>query len=154
MAIVKRVLLARPHSFIVAEMRPFLERTGYQPTKLENIDDMYPGKLGQFNGAIISMAVVSTIAAKPAEVFSVLRKNYPTLPVVFAGLTDFQSTMPGIERMVRGLHPSAEILPISSLAETHHRLGAHDIFLFMNKDDLTDDSGDGLAERTLRRHFK
>ena len=154
MAISKKVLLARPHSFIVAEMRPFLERTGYQPSKLENIDDMYPGKLGQFNGAIISMAVVSTIAAKPAEVFAALRKSYPNLPVVFAGLTDFQSTMPSIERIVRALHPGAEILPISSLAEAHPRLGAHDIFLFMNKDDITGAAGDGLAERILRRHFK
>lgn len=36
----KNVLLARPHSFIVSEMKPFLEQNGYVPKKLETIDDI------------------------------------------------------------------------------------------------------------------
>ncbi|MCK9199867.1 MAG: hypothetical protein M0P59_06175 [Gallionella sp.] len=150
MAIEKKVLLARPHAFIVSEMRPFLERNGYQPTKLESIDDMHSGKLGSFSGAIISTAVVSSIAAKPAEVFAELRKRYPSLPVIFAGLTAFDSTLSTIQRIVHEVHPGSTILPFNARAEEHSRLGERDVFLFLNKDDIAS----AAAERILRQHFR
>lgn len=146
----KKVLLARPHAFIVAEMRPFLERTGYLPTRLESLDDMDPGKLGSFSGAIISMAVVSSIPAKPGEVFAALRKRYPSLPVIFAGLTEFDSTLPSIQRIVHTLHPGAAILPFDDSTEKHPRLGERDVFLFLNKEDIASNA----AESILRRHFR
>lgn len=150
MAIGKKVLLARPHAFIIAEMRPFLERSGYQPVKLESIGDIQSGKLGVFSGAIISTAVVSSIAEKPAEVFAELRKKYPSLPVIFAGLTEFSSTIPAIERIVHALHSGAEIVPLSANTEDHPRLGERDVFLFLSKDDIASTA----AERILRRHFR
>lgn len=146
----KKVLLARPHAFIVAEMRPFLERNGYQPVKLESIADMHPGKLGSFSGAIISTAVVSSIAAKPAEVFAALRNSYPSLPVMFAGLTGFDSTLSTIQRIVHDVHPGSTILPFNAKAEAHPRLGERDVFLFLNKDDIAS----AASERILRRHFR
>ncbi len=146
----KKVLLARPHAFIVAEMRPFLERNDYQPTKLENVGDMQPGKLGTFSGAIISTAVVSSIPEKPAEVFTALRKHYPNLPVMFAGLTEFDSTLPTLQRIVSEQHPGATILPFNAKAEAHPRLGERDVFLFLNKEDIAAPD----AERILRRHFR
>lgn len=146
----KKVLLARPHAFIVSEMRPFLERNGYQPTRLENLDDLHPGKLGTFSGAIISTAVVSSIPAKPAEVFAALRKSYPSLPVIFAGLAGFDSTLPTIQRIVHDIHPGSTILPLDARAETHARLGERDVFLYLNKDDLANGSAAGI----LRRHFR
>lgn len=145
----KKVLLARPHAFIVSEMRPFLEKNGYQPSKLEDIGDIRPGKLGSFSGAIISTAVVSSIPAKPAEVFAALRKNYPNLPVIFAGLTEFDSTLPTLQRIVNDLHPGATILPFNTKAEGYPRLGERDVFLFLNKEDIASPD----AERLLRRHF-
>lgn len=146
----KKVLLARPHAFIVAEMRPFLERTGYLPTRLESLDDLDPGKLGSFSGAIISTAVVSSIPAKPAEVFAALRQHYPSLPVIFAGLTEFESTLPTIQRIVHELHPAATILPFNDKTEAHQRLGGRDVFLFLNKEDIAGSA----AENILRRHFR
>ncbi|MFH2134483.1 MAG: hypothetical protein ABII81_04800 [Pseudomonadota bacterium] len=146
----KKVLLARPHAFIVSEMRPFLEKNGYQPSKLEDIGDIHPGKLGSFSGAIISTAVVSSIPAKPAEVFAALRKNYPNLPVIFAGLTEFDSTQPTLQRIVSDLHPGATILPFNAKAEGHPKLGERDVFLFLNKEDIAAPD----AERILRRHFR
>lgn len=150
MNITKRVLLARPHAFIVSEMRPFLERAGYAAVKLENIEDIHSGKLGTFSGAIISTAVVSSITAKPSEVFAELRKKYPSLPVMFAGLTEFDATVQAIERIVHPLHPSAEIVSFAARTEDHPRLGGRDVFLFLNKEDIVSAS----AERILRRHFR
>lgn len=146
----KKVLLARSHAFIVAEMRPFLEKNDYHPVKLENISDMHPGKLGTFSGAIISTAVVSSIPEKPAEVFAALRLNYPALPVMFAGLTEFDSTLPTLQRIVHTQSPGATILPFNAQAEGHPRLGERDLFLFLNKEDITTPD----ANRILRRHFR
>lgn len=146
----KKILLARPHSFIVSEMKPFLERNGYQPVKLESLDDIHPGKLGTINGAIISTAVVSSITAKPAEVLAALRKHYPALPVLFAGLTDFDSTLPTLQRIVQDTHAGATILPFNSSAENHPRLGERDVFLFLSKDDIASEASGNL----LRHHFR
>jgi len=146
----KKVLLARPHAFIVAEMRPFLERNGYQPTRLEILDDMHPGKLGSFTGAIISTAVVSSIPAKAAEVFAALRQHYPALPVIFAGLTEFDTTLPSIQRIVHALHPGAAILPFEASTENHPRLGERDVFLFLNKSDIAGSAANSI----LRQHFR
>ncbi len=40
MAIEKRVLLARPHAFIVSEMRPFLVGAGYVPVRVETLEQL------------------------------------------------------------------------------------------------------------------
>lgn len=40
MAIEKRVLLARPHAFIVSEMRPFLVSAGYLPVRVETLEQL------------------------------------------------------------------------------------------------------------------
>lgn len=146
----KKVLLARPHTFIVSEMRPFLEKNGYQPLKLEDIGDFHSGKLGSFSGAIISTAVISSIPEKPAEVFAALRKNYPSLPVMFAGLTGFVSILPTLQNIVSTLHPGAIILPFNAKTEEHSRLGERDVFLFLNKEDISSPGG----ERILHRHFR
>lgn len=68
----KNILLARPHPFIVAEMKPFLEENGYTLAKLEAIANMatLAPKAG---GAVISMALSSSIPESAEEVFQRLR---------------------------------------------------------------------------------
>lgn len=152
MAITKKVLLARPHSFIVSEMRPFLEKNGFAPTKLENLQALETGNLGTFSGAVISTAVVSAVNASAEEIFAALRKRYPKLPVLFAGLTEFPVMKSAIDRVVKNLHPDAEILPFATTTETHPGLGRENIFLVLKKEDLA--ASAELTERILRKHFR
>jgi hypothetical protein len=56
----KSILLARPHPFIVEEMRPLLEQSGYGVTKLERLADL-PALAKNCSGAVISLALASPI---------------------------------------------------------------------------------------------
>lgn len=154
MPIAKKVLLARPHSFIVSEMRPFLERSGFAPAPLENLAALNAGSPGALSGAIISTAVLSSVGASADEVFAALRKKYPRVPVLFAGLTEFPMMKGVVERVVKALHPGAEVLPIETATESHPGLGRDNVFLVLRKEDLAPGEPAALAERILRKHFK
>lgn len=154
MALNKKILLARPHSFIVSEMRPFLEKGGFAPSKLESLAELVQGNPGTFSGAVISTAVISTVNATAEEVFTAVRKRYPRLPVLFAGLTEFPMMKSAVERIVANTHPGAEILPIASATENHPGLGRENVFLVLRKEDLAAGAPSELAERILRKHFR
>lgn len=75
MAIAKKVLLARPHSFVVSEMRPFLEKSGFAPTKLENLQARVAVVGGGVAGVELALAIryrlASLLEPDKAEVFLV-----------------------------------------------------------------------------------
>lgn len=154
MTVGKKVLLARPHSFIVSEMRPFLENAGFTPVKLERLTDLESGTVGTLSGAIISTAVVSSVGASAEEVFAALRRKFPRLPILFAGLTEFPTMKGAVERVTKPVHGNAEVLPIAASTESHPRLGRENVFVVLHKDDLAPGEAASLAERILRKHFR
>lgn len=79
MAVEKRVLLARPHAFIVNQMQPFLLEAGYTPVGAQNLEKLVAELEGAFLGAIISTAISSTVAADAATVFRMVRDRWPRL---------------------------------------------------------------------------
>lgn len=147
----RKVLLARPHTFIVSEMRPFLEQAGFAPAKLESLAELDSGRLGTLSGAIISTAVVSSVGASAEEVFAAVRRKYPRLPILFAGLTDFALMKTAVERVVKSVHDHVEVLPISSSTEAHAGLGRENVFPVLRKEDL---ASAVVAEKIVRRHFR
>ncbi len=154
MPVAKKILLARPHSFIVSEMRPFLEKAGFAPVKLESLTDLESGTVGSLSGAIISTAVVSSVGASPEEVFAAVRRKYPRLPVLFAGLTEFPTMKGAVERVIKPFHSDAQVLPIAASTESHPALGRENAFVVLRKEDLAPGEAAGLAERILRKHFR
>jgi len=42
----KTILIARPHTFIVSVMKPFLEKCGYGTDKLEQISGLFDQTVG------------------------------------------------------------------------------------------------------------
>ena len=153
MSVAKKVLLARPHFFIVAEMRPFLEKAGFAPSKLETLADLGGETHGFLSGAVISTAVVSSVGASVEEVFSAVRAKYPRLPILFAGLLDFPTMKSAVERYVKSHHADAEILPIAAQTESHPGLGKKSVFLVLTKENLASEEARALAQRVLRKHF-
>jgi hypothetical protein len=150
----KKVLLARPHSFIVSDMKPFLEKSGFLPVRLDALSALDSGISGTMSGAVISTAVLSTINASAEEVFSALRKKYPRLPVIFAGLTEFSMMKSAVERVVGRLHPGAEVRPFSGTSENYPGLGRENVFLVLRKEDMAPGPAAEAAERVLRKHFR
>jgi hypothetical protein len=154
MAQTQRVLLARPHAFIVDEMKPFLLECGYTPVKVSSIDELAsvladPAQ-ATLNGAVISTAVSSSIGADAATVFARLRERAPNLPVMFAGMADVATIRTTAGRAVG---------PVLSDAAFHEaaawplRFDRRREFLVLRKEDLTSADARQRAARALRSLF-
>ena len=152
MAVEKPVLLARPHAFIVNQMRPFLLEAGYAPLGAQSLEHLAEVLKGSFRGAIISTAVSSTVAADAATVFRLVREKWPTLPVVFAGMADAATMRLTAERAVKALVSS----PVLATPQDYRAGLAQDrpsTFLVLRKEDLLPGASHEAALRALRSHF-
>lgn len=147
----KTVLLARPHPFIVAEMKPFLEHSGYLAAKLESLADL-AAQARSSAGVVISLAVSSSLGETAAEVFTRLRQAAPRAPVLFAAMLGFDKSQDSLERKNAGIH--ATILGVATGNESAAALGKPDTFLYISKDDLADATRRAIASRMVQRHFR
>jgi len=151
----KTVLLARPHPFIVSEMRPFLEQNGFVPKKLESLAAL-PTSVAGASGTIISLAVASSvgIVESAEEVFAAVRKQSPPLPVLFAAMLDFAKMKSTLERLAKNNGIDAIILGIDAATESNAGLSKPNTFLYIGKDDLVSPEKRAIAARILQRHFR
>lgn len=145
------IILARPHPFIVSEMKPMLEQTGYTATKLEDINDL-PDLLGPAQGAIISLAITSAITETAEEVLIKIRACSPDIPVLFAGLLDFDKASGVLENIAKNMGMAATILTLDTAINAHSVLGNANTLLYVSKDDLSDDSRRRLTQDLVRKH--
>ena len=135
MAVEKLVLLALPHAFIVGEMRPLLVDAGYAPIRLDTLDQL-ANELGRpLQGAVISIALTSSVNADAATVFQLIRERAPKMSIVFAGMADFE-TMKGIfARSIKALVAA----PVVKGPQPFRAAGARNRalnFLVLRKEDL------------------
>jgi len=130
-----RVLLARPHAFIVNEMRPFLTEAGYASVRIDSLEQLTQELRLPAKGAIISTAVSSSLGADPATVFRHVRERNPNMPVVFAGMADFTTMQLTVKRAVKDLCPNAQIVGVAGfrLSRLSDRTST---FLVLRKEDL------------------
>ncbi len=148
----KTVLLARPHPFIVAEMKPFLEHGGFDATKLENLADLATQARGSA-GVVISLAVSSSLGESAQEVFTRLREAAPDVPVLFAGMLALDKSTPSLERLATHAGIDATIVGVTPGNERAAALGKPQTFLYLSKDDLADATRRAIALRMVQRHF-
>lgn len=149
----KSILLARPHPFIVAEMKPFLEQGGYAAAKLDNLADLAM-QARNSAGVVISMAVSSSLGKSAAETFTQLRQDVPHVPVMFAAILPFDESMVGLKRLAEHAGVQATSLGVAAGNENAAVLGKPDTFLYISKDDLVDPMRRAIALRMVRRHFR
>ncbi|MBL8921947.1 MAG: hypothetical protein JNJ54_24065 [Myxococcaceae bacterium] len=133
-----KLLLARPHDFIVKLMSETAIALGLEPVRLSSLDELrgLPGL--EFVGAVVSLAPTSTVRASPGEVHAALRARWPTKPLVVTGLSTLASARQG----VRVDLPGVELL---GFAERPARAGAA---LYLSEADLRASQGavlDALA---------
>lgn len=150
----KTILLARPHPFIVEEMRPLLESSGFQVSKPGQVDEL--DKLARTAaGAVISLAVASPIAMTPEDVLRALRQVSPRMPVLFASLLSFDQVTTALGRLAdkagianatfHGLAQAATLDPVT--------LRKEQTFLYLSRDDLADAAARDSVGALLKRFF-
>ncbi len=149
----KNILLARPHPFIVSEMKPFLEHAGYEVSKLENSQHLSNHARNSI-GAVISLAVTSAIPESAEEIFVQLRLSAPRVPVLFAAISPLSTLRASLERLAKIAGIQATILEINASNAASPALGLPDTFLYFSKDDLIDETKKEIALTMLKRHFR
>lgn len=149
----KTVLIARPHTFIVAVMKPFLEENGYATDKLEHISGLQSQSTG-VAGAVISLALSSSIVESAEEVFLKLKSMAPRIPVLFAAMLSLEQARPALERIAKQAGLQANILGVEATSAAAAQLGRQETFLYLSKDDLTFPERRAIAARLIQRHFR
>lgn len=149
----KNILLARPHPFIVAEMKPFLESAGYSVIKLDS-DSKRDTQARTASGTVISLAVTSSVGESAQDVFMHLRQGAPRVPVLFAAISSLDKLHGSLERIAKNAGIEATILGVDAANENASALGKPETFLYVSKDDLLDAHLRGIALRMIQRHFR
>lgn len=149
----KTILIARPHTFIVSVMKPFLEECGYVIDKLEHISGLQSQSLVAA-GAVISLALSSSVVQSAQEVFLKLKNMAPRTPVLFAAMLSLEQAPPALERIAKQAGLAANILGVDAAPAVAAQLGRQETFLYLSKDDLTSPERRTLAARLIQRHFR
>jgi hypothetical protein len=149
----KTVLIARPHTFIVSAMKPFLEQGGFGTDKLEHISGLSSQTSG-IAGAVISLALSSSIIETAEEVFLKLKSVAPRAPVVFAAMLSFDQARPALELIAKQAGIQATITGLDPTPVVAALLGRPETFLYLNKDDLTSPEHRNTSARLIQRHFR
>lgn len=147
------ILIARPHTFIVSVMKPFLEECGYGTSKLEHISGL-PTLSAAAGGAVISLALSSFIAESADDVFLQLRRAAPRVPVLFAAMLTLDQARPALERIAKQAGLQASIVGLNAAPAAANQLGRQETFLYFSKDDLTSPERRAIATRLVQRHFR
>lgn len=148
----KLILLARPHPFIVADMKPMLEKGGFGTVVLQKMSDL-PTLARQSSGAVISLALASPIDEPPEVVYAKLRRTAPHLPVLFAGLAPLSKIESKLSHLAQAAGIDATIVEISAQNLDSPRLGAVGTFLYVSAEDFSSPNRKDLAARIVARHF-
>ena len=133
----KMVLLARPHPFIVNEMKPMLEQSGYRVSKPSSLDGV-GGMVNESAAAVISLALVSDMTESAEEVLGVMLRKKPTLPIVFASMLAFDRAVPAISQMAKHMGINAKVIGITSPAKVTAGTDSNKTFFYLSKDNLSD----------------
>lgn len=137
-----KVLLARPHDFIVAHMREAMTSIGHEPHVLDRLERLKDLNTADFAGSVISLAATSSVPSTPAEVFVAVRRKWPTKPIAFSGLSSIASARAGLPAELKHLRLRTINDPIDRAAEA---------VLYVTDVDLKQTAP--LAQRALRAHF-
>jgi len=149
----KTVLIARPHTFIVSAMTPFLAESGFVTERLEHLGAMATQSL-KTSGVVISLALSSTIAESAEEVFLQLRRAAPHAPVLFAAMLAFEQARPALARIAKQAGVAATLVGVDADAAAIAQLGRPETFLYVSKEDLTQPERRATAARLIQRHFR
>lgn len=150
---VKSVVLARPHPFLVSDMRPWLERGGFEVLTPKGASDL-PDKVKRCSRAVVSLALSSPIELSAEEVMHVLRAQAPNTRILFAALLPFEKARPGLERLADQLNVNAVLTDLGALRDVNHSaLGRSTTFAYLSKDDLSDETRRARISEMLITHF-
>ncbi len=149
----KKVLLARPNSFIVKEMKRLVSDCGYLATPLGDLDELSEHDASEVGGVVISTALVSSVTADYGEVARVTLEKFPGVPVMLATLASYESIRPALELKFEQIGIDHELRSMSS-AGASEQFSAAEEMLVIQKSDISDEHLYSSTRQTVNRFFR
>lgn len=103
----KYVVLARPSSLIITDMKRLIGKMELDPRPISHITELHAFKANEVGAVVISTALSSTIKEKYWEVVKKVRELFPGKPIFLASFASISST-----RITAGAHFERESLDI------------------------------------------
>jgi|GEM_PF-5704133 len=75
------------------------------------------------------------------------------MPVLFAGLLDFDKASGALDNIAKNMGITATILGLDTAINAPSALGRPDTLLYVSKDDLSDDNRRRLTQDLVRQHL-
>lgn len=149
-----RVLLARPHDFIVDDMQKLMRDLGYEPVRLTAFGQLaqYAAAGEKFVGAVISTAASSMIRETFGQVFLEVRERFPRTPVAVATLSDLRAASLVVTTELGPKAAGYELLESDKPLDPP-RLNGPRALLLLRKGDVHA-SRSPEVDRNLRAHFR
>jgi len=110
----KSILLARPHPFIVNEMKPLLSKAGFDIKGVADDDALTKSAIKDFSAVVISLAVVSPVSMNPPQVLQFLKTRQFAGKIIFAGLVPFERVENNLKQFLAETGWEIEVQALSS----------------------------------------
>lgn len=115
----KTILLARPHPFIVNEMKPLLLQAGFDVKGISSDSALTESRSSSYPAAVISLAVVSPVSQSPQQVLAWLKTQQFSGKFIFAGLIPFERVENNLKQFLTETGWNAEVQALSSPTAQH-----------------------------------
>ncbi len=99
-----KVVLARPHDFLVAQMKTWLLSLGVEPVRLGSLAELEALLPNEVAGVVVSTAVTSSVAATVGEALAAVARRLPVARLAIAGMATVASARAGLAAELKVHH--------------------------------------------------
>ena len=109
----KRVLLARPSSLIVSDMKRLMGDANVEPVPLTSLDDLTSTDSAEVAGIVISTALTSSVKESYCRVLEIAMRVHPGIPVFIASFTNIKRTLIIVKSHLKEANLDMDVLTLS-----------------------------------------
>ncbi len=134
---IKKMILARPSSFIVNEMTNMVEQAGLKPIPLQillELDHYHPDDVG---GVVVSSSTTSVVKESFQEVLYRTYAKFPGKPVFLASMIEIARMEGMVKQRLKGLGISRALISVSDAVNRKDRIDFNKELVVIQKQDLT-----------------
>ncbi len=144
----KTILFLRPHPFVADTFAQTFRKLGFNSIKFTDGHDFerYASELRHAAGAVVSLALASTVPQSAEEIIAELRRRSPTMPLMLTGLADIGS----LTKTAHTLLPTARFHTADSYSGALK--DPRTDVLIVRRDDLIQPERASRLEALLMRH--
>ena len=144
----KNVLLARPSSLIVNDMKKLMTATGMQPTPLASLADLNSYSEDSIGGVVISTALSSPVKEKYWEVIQSVIATFPNRPIFLASYASVKSTKVTAGSRFKEFDIQRSLVALDEVSEDFSNQG--DV-LILTQGEISDDSRFDQILKVIKR---